>query len=423
MEFALGLPRKSVISEIPVVSKYPAEFVVQEHNADVAGKHFDLRLGINGIGYSWAGKYLPGPGEKVLMTRQPDHTIPYFDFSGTIEKGYGKGTVTAFLRDKVEIMESSPSKITFYLYPGSSVVKYTLVNTGGLQWILLNHTTSKEIRDRLDSIKPLKYADQSSNYLTRPGDIPTPKIDGASSYTILRPNKSPLVFSRRISKRNELPIEYTPKIEGVYTKKSPSSLGTTILRTEVYSVTPDNREVPNRILGGMLNSNVWKSREFQKTNMTPLQLAAYDIVRFKGRDVSGLPYDQKLELINRVKEVFPYINTPSSIDTSFTEGKVVWRDGVPIKVKNKQDYDVYVKNIFKANTSSSKPRAGGIEYSLTPDGSAVGRVGTGFTHPELTDMLNSPQNYLGRVAKVYALEQHPSGALRAPSFNTWHLDK
>jgi hypothetical protein len=38
-------------------------------------------------------------------------------------------------------------------------------------------------------------------------------------------------------------------------------------------------------------------------------------------------------------------------------------------------------------------------------------------------MYNNPNKYIGKVARVFALGQHPSGALRAPAFSNWHLNK
>lgn len=203
---------------------------------------------------------------------------------------------------------------------------------------------------------------------------------------------------------------------------SPPQLGTTVLRTEVYATTKDNKELPNRILGGILNSNVWKSRELQNQLGTHLRLAAFDITKYKGKDVSTLPYKQKLLLIKQIRSNFPYIDIPSEVGQTidFKEGKVIWQNGQPVRVKNINDYDVFVRNIFD---STHAGRAGGFEYSFTPQGPIVGKVGTGFKHNELRDMLNNPNKYRGMVARVASQEQHPSGALRAPSFLGFHLDK
>lgn len=417
----LGIPDRSVKSNIPTVStKQQWEFVIQEHHALRTGKHYDIRLGApNGVGYSWATREIPTVGQKTLAKRQPDHTIEYFNFTGNIPEGYGAGDVYTYMREKAEVVESSPNKITFYVYPGSQIMKFSLVNLGGDDWLLVNHTVNKDLYN-LASPAPLKY---KTKYTPHEGDITTPKIDGASSVTVLKPGKFPVVYSKRISKRNALPIEYTPKFPDLMTTKPPKGLGTTVLRTEVFATTPDNQEVPNRLLGGLLNAGVWKSREMQNLARTPLRLAAFDIVKFKGRDVTKLPYQKRQELIKRVRSKFPYIEIPEEVaqKTNFKEGFVVWpQNNGPIKVKNRQDFDVHVREIFP---STHAGRAGGFTYSYTPHGEIKGRVGTGFTHEELKDMYNDPGKYIGRVARVFSQEQLPSGALRAPAFANYHLEK
>lgn len=424
-EFAPGIPDKNIKASLPsFTNPQKWEFVLHDHKADKAGQHYDMRLGdpSTNQAHSWVVRSWPKPGEKVLAVMQPTHTVRYMDFSGVIEDGYGKGTVDIAERNQVEVTKSEPNKITFNKYNGGSIEKFALVRTNGDQWVLVNYTTSKQIGKFFSESPKFKMKDWSNKYTPKLGDVLLPKIDGAYATTILRPNKPPVVLSSRVSKKTGLPIEYTPKIYNLLGQISPSELGTTILRTEVFATKADNSELPNRTLGGILNANVWKSRELQKKFSAPLQLAATDVIRYRGRDVSKLPIQAKLDIIDNISKKFPIIQDPREVEkrTHFFEGKVVWRDNKPHKVKVKPDYDVYVKNIF---ADKNNKMAGGFEYSLTPDGPVVGRVGTGWKHNEKVDMLKNPQDYINRVAKVYAMEQHPSGALRAPSFYTWHLDK
>lgn len=426
-EMALGIPNRSMMASIPTVnSSQMWEYVLQEHNADKAGLHYDFRIGPkDGVGFSWVLKNgLPKNDEKVLAVRQPDHTIKYFEFEGKIKSGYGAGDVRIVDSGQVEVLNANNNKITFLIYRGSQPEKYTLIRTGDKDWLMLNHTFPKTLKKEV-SIGKLKYKDMSKTYSPKPGDFPVPKIDGAFSVTYLRPNKTPVVFGYKQSKRTGSLIEYTPKLKNVLQSRGPADVGKTLLRTEVFAVDPHGNEIPNRILSGILNSNVQTSRELQKKLSTPLRLAAFDILKYKGRDVSKKTPEEKLQLIREVSKHYPLIEHPIDLAKkyNFKEGLVVWRNNTPIKVKNKPDYDVYVRNIFPAVTNKKQPQAGGIEYSLTPNGPIVGRVGTGWNQNELIDMLQNPQNYIGRVAKVWSQEQHPSGALRAPSFYTWHIDK
>jgi hypothetical protein len=130
----------------------------------------------------------------------------------------------------------------------------------------------------------------------------------------------------------------------------------------------------------------------------------------------------KVDLLNRIR---------TGQEPITREGVVLWplEGGAPIKAKFRPEHDVYVRRIFP-EMGQRKGLAGGFEYSWTPRGKVVGRVGTGLNHDLKRDMLENPQKYIGRVARVraesvYRDKQNPKkpGALRAPSFQDWHLDK
>lgn len=426
-EYAPGIPEKGSKTNLPTSHKLQEwEFVVQEHIANVRGKHYDLRLAPpGGVGFSWAINEIPTPGQRTDAIRTSDHTKDYFNFSGVIKSGYGAGTVKQIYRGKVDVIDAKPNKITFYWYgnSGTEVQKFTLINLyGDDKWVLLNHTKTITL-DRQKNIEPLKYKDKSgSNFISKENDFETPKIDGASAIVILQGGKTPSVFSKRISKKSGLQIEYTPKIPKLLDNRPPDGLGLTVLRAEVFAIDPSGKEIPNSTLGGLLNSSVQKSRAVQKMSGTPLRLAGYDVVKYNGKKVDHLPIQDKYKILQELSSIYPVIENPLELQktTPFLEGKIVWRDGVPIKVKNKKEYDVYVRDIY---TNINGDRAGGIRYSHSPFGDIIANVGSGWTHKELKDMMNNPQNYIGRVAKITAQEKFKNGALRAPVFNGWHLEK
>jgi len=59
---------------------------------------------------------------------------------------------------------------------------------------------------------------------------------------------------------------------------------------------------------------------------------------------------------------------------------------------------------------------------LKPGGDPVGKVGTGFSSEVRKQMMESPDDFIGRVARIRAQEQFPSGAYRAPAFLALHED-
>lgn len=101
------------------------KIVIQEHNAEKAGLHWDLRFEHNGVLKSWAipKARLPKGKEKLLAMQVEDHPLSWGSFDGVIKEGYGKGTVKLLVNESVEA-EVTDTKVTFS-YGGN---KYKLFN-------------------------------------------------------------------------------------------------------------------------------------------------------------------------------------------------------------------------------------------------------------------------------------------------------
>lgn len=459
VEFAPGIPKSKPIARLPAITSKTLNrwvLAVQEHEAERAGKHYDLRLvdPDSGKAHSWAipKAKLPSPGERLLAIQTFTHTPEYALHFGekkpqTIGQGYGKGRVWMALKEPTDIIESSNDHVRFNVYQGKDINEYLLRRTHDNKWLLQNTTVTKETADVPQS-KP-KYKEIAPNKVdvTDASHLMMAKIDGAHNTFRLDAGGPVRVFSYRPTERDSGIIEHTHRFLPGLTARVPAHLDGLVLRGELFAADPHTGRAREAVeTGAVLNSGVWKSRDTQQHS--PLRAVVFDVARRKGQDVESVPYQEKLDILQKVHKALPFLELPpmaSSTKEKVTllnrirtgqepitrEGVVLWplQGGAPIKAKFKPDHDVYVREIFPEQGARGE-LAGGFTYSWTPQGKVVGRVGTGFNHELKRDMLANPGAYIGRVARVnaqavYRDKTSPKkpGALRAPSFKDWHLDK
>jgi hypothetical protein len=441
-ETAKGIPDRSVMSDsgkLSVSELY--DLVLQLHEAERAGKHYDLRIGSPEIGlHSWAvRKGLPQPGQKHLAVLQPLHEYSYKDFEGEIPEGYGKGSVTTADKAAVVITKATPNELSFTIADKKYPENFKLIKTREKNWLLINTTPIRY--DTLEANKKPKYTvinpDQAEALIDGAHAI-SAKIDGASSLIEILGDKIEAVSYRKDAKGR--PISYALKL-GLENIKPDPSLKGTVLRAEIFG-TRKNKAIPVQELSGLLNATIARSRAEQAAKNINLKAALFDVVKAPGVDLST--YRKRLIAMQAILKKLPkdkFTMAPTETEPAAArklydaikaskhpltnEGVVVTEldkpGAVPMKSKFINEYDVIIRNIFPAETKST-PRAGGFEYSLPDSEQVVGRVGTGFTHETLKDMLNNPDKYIGRTARVAAMQQYDSGALRAPSFLTLHED-
>lgn len=443
---AVGIPDRSVYGDLAKLSVgEQLNYVRQLHDAERAGRHEDLRFGNEPLGlYSWAvpKARMPGPGERLLALRQPQHTNNYAEFEGKIRSGYGKGLVKTVDKGSVEITKVSPKVVSFVVTHGKHPETYSLVNTGGNKWLIVNTTPQKS--KALESHKKVKYTSvdpaKVKDFLN--GDYAVSgKIDGASGLFELFKDRIEAVSYRTQAGTKGKPIIHTYRMGLGSTKPPPESVGS-VLKGEIYGER-GGKAIPAQELGGLLNMSTAKSKAAQQERKVKLRAAIYDIASYRNAQPSA-HYGERLDLMRtlvpniapQTLEMAPTETEPSAATKLFeriqagrhpltAEGIVATPlvgGGAPTKLKFKEDADVYVKDIFPAVTKGGKPRAGGFAYSLEPEGPAVGRVGTGFDHATLQDMLANPKDYIGRRARIEAQQKFPSGAYRAPSFTALHED-
>ena len=259
------------------------------------------------------------------------------------------------------------------------------------------------------------------------------KLDGALT-TLAFGKNGVEAYSPRTSKTTGRPIVYTDRL-GLVGYKPPKELQGQALKGEVIAMR-GKKVLPANEISALMNMNLADMQRRVAAEKIRMQIALFD--------APGVPdIHQKIQYLENISKKLPtdkFMIAPYSFDSRdslkmydaiksgvhplTSEGVVMSPLGNydPRKLKFRPEFDVVIRNVFPAVTKSGAPRAGGFEYSLPGSGSVIGRVGTGFDHALLQDMLAHPEEYVGRTARVDASEQYGRGTLRAPSFIGLHED-
>ena len=456
-EFAPGLPDPKRFGRVEALPKnVPLRWVIQRHLARRAGPHYDIRFGPDKL-YSWAARKLPTePGQKTLAFRQPLHTGAYADFEGEIVSGYGKGTVKTHDKGAVLVTKVEPDKINFVVAHKKHPETFTMVRksgppatpgttreakTQGGTWLLINTTPTDVIKHKKVHYAKVPAADVEK--LFDPKYLHQAKIDGAAAlYRLLADRIEVLSYRPTTTGR---PIVHSYRVGGTTNVSIPKRLVGSVLRGELYGVrTSTGRAVPPQELGGILNAATLKSLQKQRTQKVDLKNLIFNVLRYGKQDVGAdVPYAERLKMLQDVAQFLPEkkFHLPETAGTPkeqralwkrVTSGKhplthegiVAWpkAGGKPTKVKIYDDYDVHVTDIFPGKKRLAGVGAGGFGYALQPGGERAGEVGTGLSEEMRKAMFENPEEFIGRVARIRAQGQFPSGAYRAPSLVSMHED-
>jgi hypothetical protein len=423
-------------------------WVVQEHLARRAGRHYDIRLGKNKMLSFATRKELPKPGEKrITVFQQPWHRPSYRFFQGELKSKYGSGTVRRSDLGDVLITEATPSKIKFTLAHKRFPEEFTLVRISNKSlrkkpaWLMFNTTPMEGVPHRKIHYKAIDAGEIDK--LFDPSYVMSSKIDGASAFVQLM-NDRLKIMSYRTQKDTGHPIVHTERMGLAHKRfKIPKDLSDSVFRGEIYG-TRKGKAIPAAELGGLLNATIANSLAAQKDKDVKMRMALYGVTQTpEGEAGADMPVSEVRKHISRALTVLPadiFESVPYA--ESAAEKRKMWQDiitgkdpltregvvgfpvagGIPVKVKPEEEADIYIKRIFPGEGELEGKGAGGFEYSLTPDGPVVGRVGTGMDRNVRADMFKNPNMYIGRKARIRAQEQFPSGAWRAPSFIALHED-
>jgi len=451
-DFAPGLPRKKDYGDVSKLAPGQLLTLVRQlHSARRAGRHEDFRVGSPESGlYSWAvPRGLPEPGGRALAIQQGIHRFGYKDFQGEIPAGqYGAGTVEKIEEAPVLVTKVGPDGIHLTRASGSMPERFLLAPTFSRgskkrNWLLVNTTLAKS-----PGVAKPKYAvlpaDQVEDALRkmRPGQSVQAKIDGASQLLLLA-RGGVESLSYRTSTRTGRPIVHTERALGGrpgYAKPLPAEYAGSVLRSELYGVDQSGRAIPARELSGILHSSIARSAELQRQKGVQLKHMLFDIARRGAGDVSvqQLPYGERLKIL---EELLPHLpdggrfHLPESATTPEAalelwnrvrskrhplteEGVVLWPEvGTPVKAKLRPESRVRITGTFPAEPGSKYEGrgVGGFTY-------AGGRIGTGLSDELRVQAMQNPETFVGRLARIAARGQFPSGAYREPSLLGLHED-
>lgn len=249
-------------------------------------------------------------------------------------------------------------------------------------------------------VNPMRPKDAS---LPRPnGWVYEPKYDGTRIWLITTRNDTKLINRRRVDKSHLYPeLDHLHKVLG-------SGM---IIDGEVFS--PSKKEPYGDFLA-LSKRDRLKSLKPNVTKMYPLRFVAFDIIRYKGKDVRQLPFEARRNLLLKVipkknmfiKVISGYSKPPikmlrrahaeglvaKNIHSKYFPGKT---RGDWIKKKFTKESDLKVMG-FTPGTGKRKGLFGAIRAGAWKRGKIVevANVGTGFSDAQLQEIKRDPPPYI-----------------------------
>jgi bifunctional non-homologous end joining protein LigD len=421
-----------------------ARLVVQEHIADKAGPHWDMRIvvGDRAISYVYGSSetkikngepFSVGRGRMSLLIKQPDHTAAYADFEGTIPSGYGKGSVTKVVDEKILITKARNDELQFLL--GNQKITIFTVPDGGVGPIhqsdgwAMNASVSTTAKT-----KPLpkgKYAvphmDRILKLVSSGNYVAQEKIDGSNfTMTISKDGQKNLVSHRISVTGDNIDRRFRIFDPGFYGTLPPD----TVLQGEVW-----HSKGPY-MTAGMLNASPMESFLKQKAEGS-LKWKAWDIARINGKDVSHLPFKERRRILESVgiKYHIPvakqyHVGNEKQLKTALADAMRNHGEGLVLKhtdmlyggekfpmVKVKP---TIIKNArivgFTEGEGKHQGRLGALTVISLDDHNQRAQVGTGFTDAEREYIWKHRKDFTNQVVEV-ELMQETETSLRAPRFH------
>jgi bifunctional non-homologous end joining protein LigD len=445
----------------PVPEESPADrdgdpiFVIQEHHATAL--HFDTRLEREGVLVSWA---VPkGPpltvGKQALAVQTEDHPIEYAEFEGTIPKDeYGGGEVSIWDSGTVEIEKWENKKVVFVLHGkpdgglGGKPRRYALVQTDekGKDWLIrLMKDQPKQPKAKKSNTKE-KSASKEASSSKRPKGKPSPMPEPLPSpmlatmgapkdlrgddwvfeakwdgYRILSAVHDAGEDGSRVELRSRNGKDYTEVFPELAELAQLVPEGT-VLDGEVVALNSSDR--PDF---GLLQrrGRLTKKREIERAaSRIPVHYMVFDVLHTAEHgDLADRPYTERREILSELVKSGKHVQVPDGLgetrDPAMEVSEELGLEGILakraeskyrpgkrsdnwIKIKHDDHADVVVIGWRQGKGGRAKT-FGSLLLAMEDDHGDLtyaGRVGTGFSDAELTDVRSQLEKIIRKTPPV-----------------------
>jgi bifunctional non-homologous end joining protein LigD len=439
-------------------------FVIQEHHA--TRLHWDLRLEHDGALASWAiPNGLPeAPKDNRLAVRTEDHPLEYLDFHGEIPKGsYGAGTMRIWDRGTFEELKWEPRKVEVALHGERVQGRYALFpldrGESPKDWMIhrMDPPADPAAEPMPEKIVPM---------MARLGTLP--RDDERWAYEIKWDGVRAIAHSEpgrlRFHSRNL--HEITARYPELSKLNRALSHHRAILDGEIVALDSDGRPSFGALQRRMHLASESAVRRLARD--APVTYMIFDLLWLDGHSLMELPYEERRARLSELDLNGERWRTPDYVAghgkevlrataEQGLEGVVAKRLDAPyepgrrspcwVKVKNLNRQEVVVGG-WMPGEGRRRDRIGALLVGVREDGHLryAGKVGTGFTEPELdrlarllrplerdTSPFDAPLQATPprgavwvqpeHVAEVEFREWTQGGQLRAPSYKGLRDDK
>ncbi len=353
---------------------------------------------------SWAlPKGLPEtPSSDHLAVHTEDHPLEYAKFSGDIPKGeYGGGHVSLWDSGTYDLEKWRDDEVMVVLHGTRASGRYVLFPTHGKNWMIHRMDPPPEGYQAMpEGVRPM---------LAQPGDLPKSDKDWAYEFKWDGVRAIVYVEGGRVRALGRKGTDVTPLFPEL--REIGDFLGArpVVVDGEIVSFDGGGRpsfgQLAHRLHLGS------KAAIARLAKSTPVSYLAFDVLYLDGRNVMGLPYDQRRELLESLQLSGDRFGTPPSIrdgrgaailavaaerglegvvvkrrQSTYTPGR---RTGDWVKVKIFHTQEV----VIGGWTPGRGERSGSLGALLlgipTPEGlEYAGKVGTGFSDSARRQLLS-----------------------------------